>query len=193
MLGHELRNPLAPIRNAVHLLGSLEYGDPLFVKCRAMIEKQSRHITRLVDDLLDVSRITQGKIQLRLESVDLAAAVRHAASATEHERARTGQSLEMGVPEGPMWVRADAARLDQILANLLGNAAKFTPDGGHIWVRVERESARDGGRPASAVLRVRDDGLGIELQDLAVAERPVRSPDADILAQRDPRDRPDDE
>ncbi len=163
-LGHELRNPLAAMRNAVYLLAPHARTGDTTGHALAVIERQMANMVRIVDDLLDVSRITQGKIQLRPEPVDLAAAVRHAGSATEHDRARVGQSIELGLPEGSVWVRADTARLDQILANLLGNAAKFTPDGGHIRVRVERESAPDGDgpRPASAVLRVRDDGVGIE-------------------------------
>ncbi len=162
-LGHELRNPLAAMRSAVYLLAPLARQQDTTGTALTVIERQMGNMVRIVDDLLDVSRITQGKIQLRPEPVDLSAAARHAASATEHDRASTGQSLEMSVPAAPVWVRADAARLDQILGNLLNNASKFTPDGGRIWLHVEREAAAGDGQPGgTAVLRVRDNGLGIE-------------------------------
>ena len=159
MLAHELRNPLAPIRNAVYLLGTLPFDDPLFLKCRAMIEKQSRHVTRMVDDLLDVSRLELGKVELRPQRVDLnesmAAAVDACATiAHAHRHVVTLQRSPR-----PLAVRADPVRLEQIIGNLIVNAVKFTPDGGAIEVGA---SASDG----HAVIEVTDNGVGIKREML---------------------------
>ena len=155
MLAHELRNPLAPIRNAVYLLSTLPYDDPLFLKCRAMIEKQSRHVTRMVDDLLDVSRLELGKVELRLQRIDLnesmAAAVDACAPITQARRHMV--TLRRGPESLP--VRADPVRLEQIIGNLIVNAAKFTPDGGAIDVAARREGE-------FVVVDVRDNGVGIK-------------------------------
>jgi signal transduction histidine kinase/CheY-like chemotaxis protein len=159
MLAHELRNPLSPIRNAAFLLGSLGYTDTLFMKCRAMIEKQARHMTRLVDDLLDMSRLELGKVELHLQPVDIDDTVAAAAEAclpltSEHRHAvnlrRAGQ---------PIHVRADATRLEQVIGNLIVNAAKFTPPGGAIDI----ETRVEGGQ---AVVVVSDNGVGIQPEAL---------------------------
>jgi len=155
MLAHELRNPLAPIRNAVYLLGTLDYADPLFLKCRSMIDKQARHVTRLVDDLLDVSRLELGKVELRPQRTDLndtvAAAVESCAALTSGYR----HSVNLRLAQHPLPVRADPVRLEQAVCNLLVNAAKFTPEGGSIEVstRLERDTA---------VIAVKDNGMGIK-------------------------------
>ncbi len=159
MLGHELRNPLAPIRNAVHLLGSLEYGDPLFVKCRAMIEKQSRHITRLVDDLLDVSRLELGKVELRLQDVDLNDSVVAAVEACAPLTSTRRHAVSVRPWKQPLPVRADPVRLEQAIGNLIANAAKFTPEGGMIDV----EASSDG---VDALVSVKDNGVGIKPETL---------------------------
>jgi CheY-like chemotaxis protein/two-component sensor histidine kinase len=156
-LGHELRNPLAAISNAAYLLAHAS--DATREAALGIIERQTRNMVRIVDDLLDVSRITHGKINLRLGPVNLESVVRNAVSATEHERTPGDQKIEISLPTQPAWVRADAARLEQIVSNLLGNASKFAPVGGHIWLDVEREAGNDGGW---AAIRVRDGGPGID-------------------------------
>jgi signal transduction histidine kinase len=154
MLAHELRNPLAPIRNAVYLMGTLQYADPLFVKCRAMIEKQSRHVTRMVDDLLDVSRLELGKVELRLKRVDVnecaAAAMEACAPMTHAYR----HAVTLRRWHDPLPVCADPVRLEQVIGNLLVNAAKFTPEGGAIEVAVRAGEGH-------AVVSVTDNGVGI--------------------------------
>ncbi len=154
MLAHELRNPLAPVRNAVYLLGTLDIDDPLFLTCRTMIDKQARHITRLVDDLLDASRLELGKVDLRPQRVDLnesvAAAVESCASAISGQK----HKLNVRLPSPPLAVRADPVRLEQAICNLLVNAAKFTPEMGTIEVEVSSEGG-------FAVIGVSDNGLGI--------------------------------
>jgi PAS domain S-box-containing protein len=154
MLGHELRNPLGPVRNAAHILRRRCAGDPEVEQTAEMMGRQVDHMVRLVDDLLDVSRISRGKIDLRKQPVDLGAA---GARAAEGARALLGarqHRLEVTVPAEPVRVEADPDRLEQVVANLLTNAAKYTQPGGHIRLTV----AREGGQ---AVVRVRDNGIGI--------------------------------
>ena len=159
MLAHELRNPLAPIRNAVYLLGTLPFDDPLYLKCRAMIEKQSRHVTRMVDDLLDVSRLELGKVELRMQRIDLnesmAAAVDACAPLTHSHR----HVVSLRRSPRPLAVRADPVRLEQIIGNLIVNAAKFTPDGGAIEVVANTVEG-------DAVVEVIDNGVGIKREML---------------------------
>jgi two-component system, sensor histidine kinase len=159
MLAHELRNPLAPIRNAVYLLSTLQHDDPLFLKCRTMIDKQARHITRLVDDLLDVSRLELGKVELRVERMDLnecvAAATESCGPITNARR----HMLELRLSKGLLPVRADPVRLEQAICNLIVNAAKFTPEGGQVEVETRREGA-------FAVASVTDNGVGIKAEML---------------------------
>ena len=154
MLAHELRNPLAPICNAAQLLRIMLPDEPELTKLQNMIERQLGNLTRLVDDLLDVSRVNTGKIRLNLEPIDLSGA---AASAIETSRplidARK-QELKVSLPPHPVPVMADQTRMAQIIGNLLNNAAKYTPEGGHIWLTI----AADGNQ---ASCRVRDDGMGI--------------------------------
>jgi signal transduction histidine kinase/CheY-like chemotaxis protein len=154
MLGHELRNPLAPIRNAVHLLRRLAASDPNLRQPTDLIERQVQAMTRLVDDLLDVSRITRGKIQLRREPVDLAAAVTRGVETARPLIDAHGHVLTVTLPPEPIRLEADPTRLAQVIGNLLTNAAKYTEQGGHIGLTVER-------RPGEAAVRVRDDGVGI--------------------------------
>jgi signal transduction histidine kinase len=155
MLAHELRNPLAPVRNAVYLLGTLDIQDPLFLTCRTMIDKQARHITRLVDDLLDASRLELGKVDLQLQRVDLnesvAAAVESCETATRSQR----HKVNVRMPSPALAVRADPMRLEQAICNLIVNAAKFTPEEGTIDIEVSSEGG-------FAVLSVSDNGLGID-------------------------------
>jgi signal transduction histidine kinase/CheY-like chemotaxis protein len=154
-LGHEMRNPLAPLRNAVRLLELHETTDPDLVQIRDLIARQVQLLSRLADDLLDISRIAQGKIELRKQPVDLTAVLSRAVEiSAPHLKARHHQ-LEVTAPAEPLWVEADPARLVQILVNLLNNAAKYTEPGGHVWLAAGREGKE------TAVLRVRDDGMGI--------------------------------
>ncbi len=159
MLAHELRNPLAPISNAVYLMGTLQYADPLFLKCRSMIDKQSRHVTRMVDDLLDVSRLELGKVELRLRRVDLNEALAAAAEACAPMTAAHRHSVALCLSPRPLPVRADPLRLEQAVGNLIVNAAKFTPDAGTIEIA---SSEADG----YAVVQVKDNGVGIKAEML---------------------------
>ena len=154
MLSHELRNPLAPIVNAVHLLGVQPNGDPLQERARSIIERQVTQLTRLVDDLMDVSRVSTGRVHLQLDYVAMSGVVERAVEAIRHLIDERGHELTVSLPPQPIWLHADAARLEQIVVNLLTNAAKYTEHGGHIWLSVEQEGDE-------CVLRVRDTGIGI--------------------------------
>ena len=154
MLGHELRNPLAPIRNAVAVMGAKGTPDPTTAWARELIERQVGHLSRLVDDLLDVGRITSGKITLQRAQVDLADVVQRAVEAARPLHDQRRQTLEVDLGTEPQAVEGDATRLVQVVLNLLGNAAKYTPEGGHVWVRLRRQGNQ-------AVLSVRDDGMGM--------------------------------
>lgn len=154
MLAHELRNPLAPIRNAVELMRQFEGLDPSFGPSREMVERQVKHLARLVDDLLDISRITQGSIRLRKEAVSLNAVVEHAVEATRPLVDGRMHELTLELPAQPIGLEADPARLEQVISNLLNNAAKYTMPGGQIRVTVGREGEE-------AVVRVRDTGIGV--------------------------------
>ncbi len=154
MLAHELRNPLAPVRFAVNLLGQDHVDDATKSRARATIDRQVAHLVRLVDDLLDVSRITRNKIELRRERTELWAVVRAAVEATEPLVANARHRLDLADPSGPLWIEADPLRLLQVLTNLLSNAIKFTPPGGAIDVKA----TADGNQ---AVIVVRDSGIGM--------------------------------
>lgn len=154
MLAHELRNPLAPIRNAVHAL-RLTGNDGEAVRSAAeILERQVSHMVRLIDDLLDVSRISLGKIELRKEQVELASAVNHAVETVRSLMQFKNQELIATLAPQPIFVHADPTRLAQVVGNLLNNACKFSTKGGHIWLTVEHEGNH-------AVIRVRDTGIGI--------------------------------
>ncbi|WP_437541730.1 ATP-binding protein [Sorangium sp. So ce367] len=158
MLAHELRNPLAAISLSLTLLGDLTGEAPRSERYREIARRQVGNLVRLVDDLLDVSRITRGTVELRLEDVDLAAAVRNAAAAVRAAVEARRHALSVEVGPGDFGMRADATRLEQVVTNLLTNAAKYTPPEGAISVRLTREAA---GAAPEAVLRVRDTGRGI--------------------------------
>jgi two-component system CheB/CheR fusion protein len=159
MLAHELRNPLAGVRNATELLARAS-GPGIIAQAREIIERQTGNMVRMIDDLLDVSRITQRKIQLRVEDLDLAELLRRCVESTAHEWQAGDRSLTVTLPDKPVWVRGDPLRLEQVVANLLNNAAKFTRPGGRIWLSLETDRAA--GHGPSAVIRVRDNGVGIE-------------------------------
>ncbi len=163
-LSHELRNPLAPIRNAVTVLKRARSASEETKRARTVIDRQVAHLARLVDDLLDVSRIAQGKVRLQKEQVDLAEVVRRTVDNHRSLFASKGVSLELREDE-PLWVEADATRLAQVTENLLHNAAKFTSRGGRVAVALGEENGR-------ALLRVRDNGVGIEKETLAKLFKP---------------------
>ena len=159
MLAHELRNPLAPIRNALHLLRLQESGSGETDWARDMIERNVGQLVRLVDDLLDVSRIDRGKIRLEVEPLELAAVVGQAVEIARPLIDSRRHHLSLSVPKTPLRVSGDATRLAQIVANLLNNAAKYTDEGGQIHIAVERVGD-------AAVLRVRDTGVGLSREML---------------------------
>ncbi len=161
LLGHELRNPLAPIRNAIHLLREAGDDEELLERLHAMIERQVEHMTRLVDDLLDVSRISQGKILLRRERLDLAELVRHTVEDHRSELLARGLELDLELSPGPFWIEGDRIRLAQMLGNLLHNAAKFTDPGGRVTVELGLDAT---GERAEAA--VRDTGIGMDAEML---------------------------
>ncbi len=154
MLSHELRNPLAPIAMAIEIMRLQEPGDDSIVWARDVIARQTAQLTRLVDDLLDVSRITLGKITLNRSALDLRPIVAQAVEAVQPLFTARHHNLAIDVSAAPLPIWGDGARLTQIISNLLNNAARFTADGGHIVLAVRREGAR-------VVLSVKDDGIGI--------------------------------
>lgn len=154
MLAHELRNPLAPIRNAAQILRLHGKGNTKLEWARSVIERQSRHLTRLVDDLLDVSRMVRGQISLEKGPLDLSDVVRHALETSRPLVRERKHQLTVTLPGEPLPLEGDLTRLSQVVANLLINAAKYTPEGGHIWLEAERNDGE-------IVLRVRDTGMGI--------------------------------
>jgi len=151
MLAHELRNPLAPLRTSLELLGAGVAGGERFLE---MAKRQVRHLVRLVDDLLDVARITRGKITLRKEPVLLADVAARALELARPLVDARGHALTVSLPSEPVRLEADAVRLVQVLANLLGNAAKYTPPRGSIWLTAERVGDE-------VMVRVRDTGVGL--------------------------------
>ena len=158
MLAHELRNPLASIGNAVELLQSAPQ-ESQKTWATGVIERQVRHLARLLDDLFDVSRITRGLVVLQKQRLDVRRAVDHAVESTRPFVRERSHALEVALPPGPIWVEADAARLEQILTNLLTNAARYTGPGGQIRVRAGSDSGE-------AVIEVEDTGQGIRAGDL---------------------------
>jgi signal transduction histidine kinase/ActR/RegA family two-component response regulator len=155
MLSHELRNPLAPIRNAVEVVRRVQPTDPRLAWARDVVDRQVRHLAGLVDELLDVSRITQGKISLKKEPVELGKAIAQAIETVRSLVEARNQQLHTNLATTPIWIGGDFGRLAQIVANLLNNAAKYTAEGGRIELST---SAADG----KATIVVRDNGIGID-------------------------------
>ena len=153
MLAHELRNPLAPIRNALHLL-RISGAGPVAAEARDVMERQLTQLIRLVDDLLEVSRISRGKIELRRAAVDLAGVVASAVETSRPAIDAARHRLEIRLPPAPLHVEGDFVRLSQVVANLLNNAAKYTDPVGRIALSVQREGAE-------AEIRVQDNGVGL--------------------------------
>jgi PAS domain S-box-containing protein len=154
MLSHELRNPLAPILNAVQLLQLQKGQNSVQQKALAIIERQVGQLTHLVGDLLEVSRAITGRIQLCQEQVAMSSIVERAVETARPLIDQRRHKLTVSLPPDPIWLYADASRLEQVVTNLLTNAAKYTKEGGRIWLSAQQEGDK-------AVLRVRDTGLGI--------------------------------
>jgi len=154
MLSHELRNPLAPMANAVRLLRLQCDEDPVQERARGIIERQLIQLTRLVDDLMEVSRITTGRVLLRNDVVAVSTIIENAVETVRHLMDLRRHQLRVSLSTQVVWVYADAARLEQVFVNLLTNAAKYTEEGGHVTVTLEQEGE-------DCVVRIRDTGVGI--------------------------------
>jgi len=153
-LAHELRNPLAPLLNSVQVLRQMDVSPSEAEGIYEIIDRQTSHMVRLVDDLLEVSRITSGRIELQREIIDLADVVRNAVETSRPLLDRCRHEFTVSMPAVPLMVEGDMVRLTQVLANLLNNAAKYTPEGGHISLSVEREDAW-------THIRIEDSGVGV--------------------------------
>lgn len=158
-LAHELRNPLAPIRNAVHILLARDSHDPDMKWGREVIDRQVKQMSRLLDDLLDVSRISRNRLELRKERIELAEVVQCAVETSRPHIDSGGHELNVVLPPGPVYLDADPVRLAQVFSNLLNNAAKYTEKGGHIRLHLERQGS-------DVVVSVQDDGIGIAAEML---------------------------
>jgi signal transduction histidine kinase len=159
IMSHELRNPLAPLRNALHVL-SLDTNPATVTWARELMDRQIQVLSRLVDDLLNISRIARGKISLRPERVDLARLVRETAEDRRGGLAEAGLELTVQVPAGEVWVNGEATRLGQVVSNLLHNAQKFTDHGGKVDVSLALVDGKE------VTVAVRDTGIGIEPEAL---------------------------
>ena len=155
MLSHELRNPLAPIRNAIEIIRRVAPDDPKLAMAMGVTARQVEHLTRLVDELLDVARISQGKIELKSETVDFRTAMEQGIETVRPLVDSLRHQLVVELPNTPVWLRGDPDRLAQVVVNLVHNAAKYTPEGG----RIEATLALVDGQ---AVMSIRDNGIGIE-------------------------------
>jgi signal transduction histidine kinase/DNA-binding response OmpR family regulator len=155
MLSHELRNPLAPIRSAAEIMRKVAPDDARISWAREVVERQVTHMAQIVDDLLDVSRITQGKITLQRQPVELAKVLFHSIDTARSQLEAKQHKLSVNIPPAPIWLQGDFARLAQVFGNLLHNAAKYTSDGGRIEVNVSAG-------PGTVVVAVRDNGIGID-------------------------------
>jgi len=164
MLAHELRNPLAPISNGLQLLKLPGLDDDTLKQTTALMERQLIHLVRLVDDLLDVSRIVTGKMTFQRQPTELSGIIARAVEETQPAIDARGHELMLSLPARPIIVDADAVRLAQVVSNLLTNAAKYTATPSRIWLTVERQTVE--GRPDEAVIRVKDSGVGIDRETL---------------------------
>ncbi|HVK19446.1 MAG TPA: PAS domain S-box protein [Fimbriiglobus sp.] len=153
-LAHELRNPLAPVRNAVQVLRHKGPDDPELRWGRDVIDRQVEHLTRLIDDLMDISRITRNKLELRKQRVELAEVITGAVESSRPAVEQCGHELTVTLPPQPIYLNGDLVRLAQVFQNLLTNAVKYTERGGQIWLTAERQGG-------DAVVRVKDTGVGI--------------------------------
>jgi signal transduction histidine kinase len=154
VLGHELRNPLTSINNGIHLLRLQTQDTPARQKTQAMIERQVHRMTQLVDDLLDVSRVTYGRLRMQRVRIDLRDIVSNAVETLESTINERHHRLTVEFPDEPVWLQADPCRLEQVFVNLLANASRYTDAGGKLAVEMHT-------RDRQAVVRVRDSGIGI--------------------------------
>lgn len=154
MLAHELRNPLAPVRNGLQLLAQAHHQNPLLGTLLPVMNRQMDHLIRMVDDLLDISRISRGKIELRQQPMDLTQVVAQAVEVMRPLYTGSGRQLSAQLPDTPQYVEGDSTRLHQVVTNLLTNGLRYTHEGGQVWLTLEPvgEQAR---------LRVRDNGIGL--------------------------------
>lgn len=170
MLAHELRNPLAAVRTGIYLLDRRAAPEDTAAHATcALLERQMRHLSRLLDDLLDVSRISQGKIDLHLERVDVVQVLGYAVAASRSLLELKGHTLSQDLPPEPVWVVADPVRLEQVVTNLLQNASKYMDAGGQVWLSLETtpgETAAGVPVAGAALIRVRDTGIGISPEAL---------------------------
>ena len=176
-LSHEMRNPLMPILTSLYVIDRVPAGSEQARRALEVVNRQVRQLSRLVDDLLDVTRISNGKITLQRARMDLSAVVRTTVADHRGQFATVGVTFDAELPDGPLPLHADAARVSQIVGNLLANASKFTPHGGHVRLRL----ARDGGH---AELSVSDDGVGIGSDTLARLFQPFSQADRTLARSR---------
>jgi PAS domain S-box-containing protein len=177
MLAHELRNPLAPIRNAVHILASAGDDPAVREDAQRLIARQVEHLVRLVDDLLDLSRVVRGSIHLQLDTVALATVIERAVETIRPVVDKHGHRLDVFLPGGPVFIDGDLVRLAQVVANLVGNAAKYTPEPGRIELRATAE-------PRHVEIRVRDWGVGIAPELLDRVFEPFVQADSSLARTR---------
>ena len=159
MLGHELRNPLASLQNGIHLMSLQAQDAGARQKTQAMIERQVRRMTQLVDDLLDVSRITHGRLNVQRERIDLREVVSNAIETVESDIQQRNHRLTTTLPDAPVWLQGDSGRLERVFINLLANASRYTDVGGELAVAVHAGNEE-------AIVRVRDSGIGIAAEVL---------------------------
>lgn len=170
MLSHELRNPLTPIRNSIHILNQAHASAAQAIRAREVLQRQTEHLTRLVNDLLDTTRASSGKIALQRVRLDLGELVRQVCADYRSMFEREQLGLRVKLPPRALWIEADATRLVQVIGNLLNNAGKFTPAGGQVVVEV-------GAREGAAEVSVRDNGVGIEPDQVAKMFEPFAQGD----------------
>jgi CheY-like chemotaxis protein len=173
VLSHELRNPLTPIQNGLYLLGHAAPGSDQARRAQEVIGRQARHLERLVNDLLDVTRIARGKVHLQRATLDLGEALRRAVEDHRPGYAAKGVALSLAVPPDPVWIDGDPTRIAQVAGNLLGNALKFTPPGRSVAVELRREGDE-------ARLVVADEGVGIGRELLGHIFEPFTQADATL-------------
>lgn len=154
MLAHELRNPLAPIRSSLEIMKRSPGNGDIIEQCRTTMERQSGQLVRLVDDLIDVSRITRNRLELRIERAELAPIIRHAVESCKPAIEQLGHHLNIQLPVEPIYLQADAARLAQVFSNLLTNSCKYTEQGGQIGLSAQTHNG-------NVIVRVSDNGIGI--------------------------------
>lgn len=163
MLAHELRNPLGAISNAVQVLKCTNLQEHQFVRVREILARQVRHQSRLIDELLDASRLARGKIVLKYEVIDLAFHIRNLINDFSHDGGKNNRHIELEIEQQPIWILGDAIRLTQILSNLLDNAFKFTDSEGNIVIKVQNDI-----KQKRAVVSIRDNGIGLQPELLRV-------------------------